>query len=538
MLAHLGGVVAPAVWDLSIPLFEAGDLVPVEFGAEARTGRHPHGAVHKAHAAAGEDFVRGVLPGVVGVAGEGHGGGGTTGVGHDEEAQAEVVVGVHGEAEAEPMAEVAEALHGADPAPVVGIGEDDLDGAEAPCGDHIFKAGDGDVGGKGGLHAGREEAAAHLGHGVKSRDRVFEIAPAAQLLAQGEAHPDGGLHAPGAVGIDAEREGGAEFGTEPADGFDLDVRLEHAALELDCLEAIECDHLAALADEGDGREALAVLVGTRIGALAAASGVLEEEVGGEGGGVTGTASEQITDGLSGSLAKDVEAGGFDGGEGAAFGVGGIFAGDEPCLRAVAGSGRSGPAGPQRVELKRIHAEGVAADGVKGGEGPFTAVGLGDAEDPVCGIEADDGAQCVGGVKAVGASEGRIGNGQGMDGEFLDDHEGNISRVGVREGGPRARRAAGWAAPEEAVHPLMRPQRAGRGNQVREKERRARLLAHAGVGALQAQLAELAGIPLGLVDDKSAVAQIFGLIELVLLLLCQVDLQNVQSSRRRGAGALW
>lgn len=88
--------------------------------------------------------------------------------------------------------------------------------------------------------------------------------------------------------------------------------------------------------------------------------------------------------------------------------------------------------------------------------------------------------------------------------LLDSEAREVRRIETR----RAGAAGGTGLPEE------------RGGKIR-----IRLLAHAGVGALQAELAELARVALRLVNDKCAVAQIFGLIELVLLLLCQVDLQD-------------
>ncbi len=459
MFAHFGGVVAAAVWDLLIPLLEAGDLVPVDLGAEAGTVRHAHGAVFKLDAARGEDFVGRVLPGVVGVAGERHRGRGAAGMGHDEQAQAEVVVGVHREAEAEPVAEIAETLNGADAAPVVGIGKNDLDSAGAPGRDDILEAGDGDVGGQQRLDAFCEQAAADLGHGVKAGDGIFEIAAAREFLTQCQADADRRIHAPGAVWIDTKWEGGAEFRAELADGFDLDFRIEHAAFQFDFTEAVAGTHLAALPDDGFRGEAFAVLIVARIGTFAATAGVLVEEISGEGGGVASAAAEQVADGLADGLSDDVEAGGFDSGEGAAFGVGGIFAGDEPGLGAVARGGGARPSGPQCVESKGVHAQDVLAHGLQCGERTFAAVGFGDAGDAAGSFQADDGAEGVWGMESVGAAEGRIGDGERVDGKSLNDHGGKISRSARRKRVKRGAREPENPAEEAPGAPL---QLAGRG----------------------------------------------------------------------------
>jgi hypothetical protein len=175
----LFGIIAAAVRQAVVALFEAGDLVPVDFGPKAGAVRDPDGAVLELYTAAGEDLVRAVLPRVVSIAGKLHGARGAAGVGHDEQAEAEVVVGVHREAESEAAAEIAEPLDGADATPVVGIREDDLDCAAAPSREDILEAGDGDIRGKGDVSAGREKPAADLSHAIEARTRVFEITAAA-----------------------------------------------------------------------------------------------------------------------------------------------------------------------------------------------------------------------------------------------------------------------------------------------------------------------------------------------------------------------
>jgi hypothetical protein len=177
--AHLFGIIAAAVREAVVTLFKAGDLVPVDLGPKTGAVRDPDGAVFKLDPAADQDFIRGVLPRVMGIAGKLHGRRSAAGVDHDEQAEAEVVVGVHREAESEAAAEIAEPLDGADTAPVVGIREDDLDCAAAPSRKDILEARDGDIRGKGDVSAGREKPAADLGHAIEARTRVFEITAAA-----------------------------------------------------------------------------------------------------------------------------------------------------------------------------------------------------------------------------------------------------------------------------------------------------------------------------------------------------------------------
>lgn len=308
-------------------------------------------------------------------------------------------------------------MDGVEAAPVVGIGEDDLDGAGAPGGDDVVEAGGGDVGGQGGIDAFGEQAVADFGHAIHAGGRVFQVAAAGELLAQAAADVEGRFNRPGAVGVDAEGVPGAEFLAEEADGFDFLVRGKDAAFEFDFLEAVLADHLVALADQGFGGKALAVLIIASVGTEAAAARVFVEEVSGEGGGGAGSAAEEVADGLVEGFADDVEAGGFDGGEGAGAGITGIFAGDEPGLGAVAGGVGFTPALPEEgVELEGVHAEDKGFDGFQGGEGAFTAVGFADAGEAVVGGKDEDGAEGVGRMAAVGAAERRVSRRDGVGGE--------------------------------------------------------------------------------------------------------------------------
>ena len=101
--------------------------------------------------------------------------------------------------------------------------------------------------------------------------RIFQIAAVRSSSFNARPTSHGGIHAPRAVGVDAQRIVGTELAAQRADGFDLDVRIEHAALQLDLAEAVLRDHLLALADAGFGREHLAVLVLAHIVANAAAA---------------------------------------------------------------------------------------------------------------------------------------------------------------------------------------------------------------------------------------------------------------------------
>jgi len=77
-------------------------------------------------------------------------------------------------------------------------------------------------------------------------------------------------------------------------------------------------------------------------------------------------------------------------------------------------------------------------------------------------------------------------------------------------------------------------RRARGSRKAWQGGRQPLFAHSRPRALQAELAELAGVALGLMDDERAVAQIFGLVEVRGILFCQVSLQTTQCSKARGA----
>jgi hypothetical protein len=88
------------------------------------------------------------------------------------------------------------------------------------------------------------------------------------------------------------------------------LRREHAALELDALEAVQVDHAPGLRHDLLRADALAPGVG-RIG-LAMVLGVLEEQVGAVGHAGAHRAAQQVDDGRADDLALQVEHRDFEG----------------------------------------------------------------------------------------------------------------------------------------------------------------------------------------------------------------------------------
>jgi hypothetical protein len=204
-------------------------------------------------------------------------------------------------------------LYLAEAAPVVGVAENDLDRVLADAGRDVGERRHGHVAGQRRVHAGGTEAATDLGHAVDAGGRVLQVAPAAQLFRQGEAHLDRGLHRPRAVGVHAQRNAGAEGPPELLDGLDLDPGIEHACLELDVAEAVLLDHPLDLADERLGVEGLPVFVRPRVGAFTATPCVFVERIGRERDLVPDPAPQKVAGGTAHRPADQVEARDLDGG---------------------------------------------------------------------------------------------------------------------------------------------------------------------------------------------------------------------------------
>ena len=120
------------------------------------------------------------------------------------------------------------------------------------------------------------------------------------------------LDRPGAVGVDANRNIRAELAPHPPHGFDLDFRIEHAALELDRTKTVFIDHLTSLRDQRFGAQRFAVLVFPRVIAFSATARVFVKRIDRKRYLVAHAAANQVTDGLAGGLADQIEAGRLDG----------------------------------------------------------------------------------------------------------------------------------------------------------------------------------------------------------------------------------
>ena len=195
-----------------------------------------------------------------------------------------------------------------------------------------------DVAGERRLNAVGQEAAAHLGHSFESDARILKVTATGKF--PGQVAPDlhGGLDRPCAVGIDPQRHRLAKRLAELAQCLDLDLRREHAALELDGAKAVLGAQLLNLRDERLRREGLAVFVVAQIVTLAATAGVLVERVRGERHLVAHAATDEITNRLADGFADQVEASRLDRGVGAGVGVERVFAGNVVGLRPLQSAG--------------------------------------------------------------------------------------------------------------------------------------------------------------------------------------------------------
>jgi hypothetical protein len=150
------------------------------------------------------------------------------------------------------------------------------------------------------------------GHVFESRGGIFEIAATPEFAGERLANAHGSLRGPGAIGIDAEGHGGAEFLVKELQGFDFEVRFQDTGLELDRTESVTGDHGLDLPDERVGREGFAIFILAPVVSLAAPAGVLVEGIGGERDFVADAAADEFADGLADGFSDEVEAGDFDG----------------------------------------------------------------------------------------------------------------------------------------------------------------------------------------------------------------------------------
>ncbi len=210
------------------------------------------------------------------------------------------------------------ALHG----PEVRIGERDVDRLQLQRVVELTPVGGDHV--RGGAEAG---GLLELGHDLATGETGFG---AAGVFGVGEhalevlADFDGFLQEPGSVGVEGDA-GLREAGRERADGFDLAGGAEHAALQLEVLEAEALLRGLGLADDGFRGEGFLVAEAMpgvrRAGFVAVAEGRLatvadEEQVSEHLDlGALLAFAEERRDGLALELTEEVEQGGFDRGDG-------------------------------------------------------------------------------------------------------------------------------------------------------------------------------------------------------------------------------
>src|SRR5579872_3978359 len=142
--AHFGLIIALAKRKLSVALCTSSELIPIEIDAQARLIRNADHAVGYGHATTGDYLVEFGLPRIMRVAGMSQMRRGGRGVGHYHHADAEVVVGMHRNAESKYFAKRGQLLLFADPAPIMWVGKNDLDGILAPGARNMLEACDGD----------------------------------------------------------------------------------------------------------------------------------------------------------------------------------------------------------------------------------------------------------------------------------------------------------------------------------------------------------------------------------------------------------
>ena len=180
--------------------------------------------------------------------------------------------------------------------------------------DHLHRAepnrlrdvaeGDGD-------HVGRQRhprEARDLAHLGKAADGILEILE--QALEQ-RHHATRGGDRPAAVGIDAQGVIG-KGAAQGAQRLDLELRLEHAALELDRAEAVLCDHAPRLLDHLRVGEHLAPGIRRHGGIVVAREFV--EEIGAVGHALAHRTAEEIAQANPRRLSLQVEERDLEGAE--------------------------------------------------------------------------------------------------------------------------------------------------------------------------------------------------------------------------------
>ena len=136
------------------------------------------------------------LPRIMRVAGVGQMRARGSGVGHDHHADTEVIVRVHRESHAEHFAQRRQLLLFANAAPVMRIGQHDLNRIAPPSLRNVGKAGDCDVARERGIDALGQQPAPDLGHAVHAGGGIFQITAAPEFVLEFAADADGSVDGP------------------------------------------------------------------------------------------------------------------------------------------------------------------------------------------------------------------------------------------------------------------------------------------------------------------------------------------------------
>ena len=195
-------------------------------------------------------------------------------------------------------------------------------------------------------------------------------------------------------------------------------RLEHAAFELDALEAVEIDHALRLRHDLRGADAFAPGVGC-VG-FADVFGVLEEQVGAVGHGVAHLAAQQVHHRRPGDLALQVEHADFK----SADHLGHVLDGVGARGQFKFDSARHRLDGGAHTFFHHIQREGRQANQQWRGllqnfEHGLVAIGFGDAHPAIAGLDLDDGAQRPGLVDTGRVKQRAVAESDGGDPDMGD-----------------------------------------------------------------------------------------------------------------------
>ena len=104
MLSHFSGIIALAVWTLVVTLFAPCQLIVIKFYAQSGPIGDFHAPVHDRHPASENHFIFLGLPRVMRIAGIAQVRGSGRHVSHPHQGNPEVIVRMHGQAQAKSLA--------------------------------------------------------------------------------------------------------------------------------------------------------------------------------------------------------------------------------------------------------------------------------------------------------------------------------------------------------------------------------------------------------------------------------------------------